>query len=146
MFKVGDRGKTRGGRDYIVTAISSHGLNYECYDGESGCDHGYTLRTADLDGSWSFGHMHSPYDLMPLDSHHYNTDAESGPDKEEVEMPEYLPEEIEAPAEYECEASKPSPSEMERVCELAHHYNVTIRFGVGDVWYEVYPNQERERT
>lgn len=85
MFKVGDKGKTRGGDTYEVVSINHNAFFPIRVVGSDG-GHSTHLPT----GHWLRGEE-SDLDLMPPDSHHYNTDNECGPDKEEVEMPECDP-------------------------------------------------------
>lgn len=138
MFKVGDKGKTRDGlSEYEIVSIGNNDHTYRMRVKLSGPDEsigGTNSQAGELDlytmqGNW-YDETPRELDLMPPDSHHYNTYAESGPDKGEVEMPEYLPEEVAATAEYEYDSSLTPPSLLEELADLSCRYGIQVDYDI----------------
>lgn len=81
MFKVGDKGKTRGGFDYTITNV--HGRHVHCDELQpieallTGDKIHSGIREFCLDGDFNQNDNGSDFDLLPPEYH------------EEVEMPEY---------------------------------------------------------
>lgn len=105
MFKVGDKGKTRDGRDYEITSE----------------ENGYLVVTVENSPLWWYRHngrgegLADHWDLMTPESY------------KEVEMPEYLPEEVEATAAHECANE---PSLFDELAELSARYAIMIEYDV----------------
>lgn len=132
MFKVGDRGSTRCGIKYeVIRTDANESCRYvnqpieTVICGERGYFHSY-------DGTFNeYERGIGSLDLMPPDSNHYNTNVESGPDKEEVEMPEYLPEEVAATSEYEYNSSLTPPSLLEELADLSCRCGIQVDYDIG---------------
>lgn len=131
MFKVGDKGKTLGGFAYAITSTtgkSTHCRRPQPLEATIYTENGEETQSFFADGMFCNGP--NDYDLLPPESH------------EEVEMPEYLPEEIEATAEHEYDNFSDhfhrfGQSELEDMAIIASVYDVTITSRVGEISYTV---------